>query len=306
MPVPEGYNKKDFQKVQSGGADPFTMTRIKDFCSMFLAHNVPDHEALFVIDKQFGIKLSKSTYSNMKKEIMSNTEVQAWLNSYARIGFVSAHIQDIERTKMMTDKVVASYLMEMSKPHDERDYAMLSQLSRDYVALTKLAVVLRAGAPVLARIKAMIDASNIRAIENDPTMSPEERKEIITKEGRKTATVLTVPNTMTDDNTDVTVVSRLYKDGKTEHEEERGKSVEYEKDGRLKRSKELSTRNPKFKKIFSQEEKESSQKGETSDSEDISGSESGSEFIQFLINESKSDDIIPKRLRSSLKLDSEG
>ena len=51
MPVPEGYNKKDFQKREKGGLEPFLETRIRDFISYFLATNIPDNEALFVIEK---------------------------------------------------------------------------------------------------------------------------------------------------------------------------------------------------------------------------------------------------------------
>lgn len=288
MPVPQGYTKKDFQKQQSGGISPFDQTRIKDFISYFCATNIPDNEALFLIQKQFNVKLPVHSYRNLKAEVMSNIEVQTWLNSYAKIGFVAAHIQDIERTKMMADRIVSSFLTEYAKDHEERNYQMLSQLTRDYEKLTKLSVVLRAGAPVLARIKAMIDASNIRALENDPTMTEEERKKILSHQ--KPHTVITVPNTLTNNPTDVTVVSRN-QDNKHIESEERGKAVK---------------RNENTGKYEVPDEKKSSLESEEQDSENIPRSESGSEFIQFLMEESKSDDILPKRYKSGLNLDTKG
>jgi hypothetical protein len=294
MPVPEGYSRKDFLKKHKGGVDEFTRTRIKDFISYFCATNIPDNEAMFLIQKQFGVKLATPSYHALKREVMSNVEVQVWLNSYAKIGFVAAHIQDIERTKMMCDKIVAAYLTEMAKEHEERDYKLLSQLTRDYEKLTKLAIILRAGAPVLARIKAMIDASNIRAMENDPTMSEEEKKRILSRHGDKTVDVITVPNTLTDDDTDLTVVSR-HQMNKHPEKEERGKAVKYNKQNKVELVK------PEDLNSF-EGENEQNLNIKSGSSE----SESGSEFISFLINESKSDDIIPKRLKSSLNLDSKG
>jgi hypothetical protein len=305
MPVPEGYSKKDFQKQQRGGLDTFTQTRIKDFISYFCATNIPDNEALFLIQKQFGKKLSTTTYHNLKNEVMSNVEVQVWVNSYAKIGFVAAHIGDIERTKMMADRIVAAFMTEMAKEHEERNYQMISQLTRDYEKLTKLAVVLRAGAPILARIKAMIDASNIRALENDPTMSDEEKKRILSRKGNKAITAVTVPNTLTDDPTDVTIVSRYVDNNRVLEKEEKGRAVQY---------KDRDIQPLKPRKSISDKEIDSSLESEQPDSssveeetEDIPGqSESGSEFIQFLMEESKSDDIIPKRYKSCITGDSEG
>ncbi len=69
----------------------------------------------------------------------------------------------------------------MAKEHEERNYQLTSSLVKDYEKLTKLNIILRAGAPVLARIKAMIDASNIRAVENDPTIPEDERQQILSK-----------------------------------------------------------------------------------------------------------------------------
>lgn len=291
MPVPEGYSRKDFLKQQKGGIDAFTQTRIKDFVSYFCATNIPDNEALFLIQKQFNVKLPVHSYRNLKAEVMNNIEVQTWLNSYAKIGFVAAHIQDIERTKMMTDKLVSAFLTEMAKEHEERNYQLLSQLTRDYGNLTKLSVVLRAGAPVLARIKAMIDASNIRALENDPNMSKEEKQTILSRRGKKTHSVITVPNTLTDDPTDVTIVTRN-QDNKHIESEERGKAVKVNKNNKIEK--------------FEMPKKDISLEGEAPPDQDIPRSDSGSEFIQFLMEESKSDDIIPKRTLSRLNLDSEG
>src|SRR5690606_264728 len=129
--------------------------------SYFLATNVPDHEAIFIIKKQFDVEITKQKFRSLKAEVMSNVEAQAWLNSYAKIGFVSDHIKDVERVKMMSDKLVSSYLNEMQKDEEERDYQKISLIVKDLIALTKLALVLRAGTPILARIKAMIDAANI-------------------------------------------------------------------------------------------------------------------------------------------------
>lgn len=325
MPIPEGYSKKDFQKTQRGGIDAFTQTRIKDFISYFCATNIPDNEAIFLIQKQFDVKLSRPSYYKMKNEVMSNVEVQTWLNSYAKIGFVAAHIQDIERTKMMTDRIVSAFLTEISKDHEERNYPMISQLTRDYEKLAKLSIVLRAGAPILARIKAMIDASNIRALENDPNMTDEERQEILSRRGAKAQNVITVPNTLTDDPTDLTVVTRGVSDKKNENPEERGKAVKYNPQLGIERP-ELDKEESKHFKEYTEnestpEEKQelkedlefykkhtptTSQKSEQPKSEYIPGSQSGSEFIRFLIQESKSDDIIPKRYKSGLNLDTEG
>lgn len=297
MPVPEGYSRKDFLKKQSGGIDAFTQTRVKDFISYFCATNIPDNEALFLIQKQFGVKLPVHSYRNLKAEVMSNVEVQTWLNCYAKLGFVAAHIQDIERTKMMCDRIVSAFMTELAKEHEERNYQLISQLTRDYEKLTKLSIVLRAGAPILARIKAMIDASNIRAFENDPTMSEDQKKEILSKRGKKTYNVITVPNTITDDPTDVTIVTRN-QDNKHIESEERGKAVKKNKAGKIE------TISPQNTNSLESEPHDSSLVEE--EKENIPRSESGSEFIQFLMEESKSDDIIPKRYKSGLNLDTEG
>lgn len=299
MPVPAGYSKKDFQKQSKGGLDPYTETRIRDFVSYFCATNIPDNEALFLIEKQFGIKILKATYHKHKQAVLSNVEVQTWLNSYAKIGFVAAHIQDIERTKMMSDKIVSAYQLEMAKEHEERNYQLTSSLVRDYEKLTKLNIVLRAGAPVLARIKAMIDASNIRAVENDPTMLKDEKQQILSKKGRKTFTVMTVPNTMTEDDTDLTVVSKCTDNTHMPDGAIRGKAIEYNNGNIIKKSDNLTS--PQDNSSLESEEPDSVGK------QDIERkSDSGSEFIQFLMEESKSDDIIPKRIRSSLNLDTKG
>jgi hypothetical protein len=288
MPVPEGFTKADFK---GKNADPIRDLRIKDFISYFLATNIPDHEGIFIIKKQFGVDLAVTTYRNLKAEVMSQPEVTMWLNSFAKIGFVSEHIKDIERVKMMGDRLEAKFLLEISKEEEEIDYDKLDKIIKNFMALTKLGVVLRAGAPVLARLKAQLDAANVRAVQNAPNISTEEKTKIIGKSGPKTYDAITVPNTLEGQSDDqVTVVTR-YKPNKNIDVEEVAKPVKIDHNGRVVKS--------------SEENNSSSFSEDQQQQQDISTNRTdggNSEFIRFLMEESEPQQLIPKRLKSGLNL----
>jgi len=141
------------------------LARITQIESKFLTELVKDcitykltePEALEYIERRFK-KISISSYTFKKANVLNDKSTNIWLNNFTRIGFVLNHKQHIENIQKIQDDSLHQFFLETSK--EKRDERMIFQLKQDIRESTQLLSELNLGTPIISAIKAKLETRN--------------------------------------------------------------------------------------------------------------------------------------------------
>jgi len=79
--------------------------------------NLDTKSALNHIEKIGKKKISERYYFKLKKQVLSDEEIENWINDYAAYGFILIHKMDIEETLRIKNSLLEIYYHETSKPY---------------------------------------------------------------------------------------------------------------------------------------------------------------------------------------------
>ena len=141
------------------------MARITQTESKFLTELVKDcityklseSEALEYIETRFK-RISLSSYTFRKANVLNDESTNIWLNNFTRIGFVKNHQQDIETISKIRDDSIHQLQIEINA--DKRDEYKILKLKQDIRDNTQLLSELNLGTPIISAIKAKLDSKN--------------------------------------------------------------------------------------------------------------------------------------------------
>lgn len=309
--LPKGFSKEDLKGLKGRsdiGMDAFTSIRINDYIRDLIAYHIPDHEAVLLVNKKFGVQLSEEAYNNRKIDLSSDVEIQAWLNAYAKSGFVRDHIVDMDRMRLSIEMIMESLHTEGEKPHDERDWKLIGQLQKELRESTKFAVQLRLGAPVMARVKSMLNVANIEVIENDPNMSNERKKKLMLgiPKGQSSLVIPYMGDENTGgDNIQKSVAVAYSTDKKSDQGGRVGAVLKHNKNGSIDwkgveqdLKGEIVSNNKEI--VINPDNNNNESYTNPQGRSDVSDSQSFFKFVMESGGEPANDDLLPKRTKSGL------
>ncbi len=100
-------------------------------------------------------KISIPCYHYRKARALSDDSAQLWLNHFTRIGFVTAHKQQIEAVEKLQQDSLRQFFIKTIK--QDRDEDKILKLKEDIRSNVKLLSELNLGTPIISAIKARIN-----------------------------------------------------------------------------------------------------------------------------------------------------
>lgn len=144
-----------------------------------IRYDLKRKEALKYIAKRLGFSISESYYYEVRAELESDPEIQAWLNDFTRIGYVLAHKKAIEEMERIQAKAHRALDVELARG-ENADWKKVSSLMAHIRENNKRLEELREKSPKVAMIKAMIEKQEKEEAKQDQafTITPEDRNAV--------------------------------------------------------------------------------------------------------------------------------
>lgn len=135
-------------------------TRMLQYVKDCVRAGFSERQAITYIEIKLGKPITTNRYYKLKTFLRSQAASDLWMNEQARFGFVTDYRDRIETVqKLLMDRLQDLVLAESGK-RETRDTDYINELTRLASELNHELVTLQLGEPVIARIKADIDAAN--------------------------------------------------------------------------------------------------------------------------------------------------
>lgn len=129
--------KQDDILVSSNNILKFTLgqrQRLKSLVADCNIYALTEKQSLQYIHRRFGQEISSSYFYSIKKSLQSDTEVQAWLNDFCKVGFVLQHRKRLEELQLVQrilfDMLFAEREKENSGDGNDASTTILSIMDR--------------------------------------------------------------------------------------------------------------------------------------------------------------------------------
>jgi hypothetical protein len=124
-----------------------------------ITYGLTENEAIEYIEKRFK-KISVSSYTLRKANVLNDESTKIWLNHFTRIGFVKNHQDDVETIRKLRDDSMRQLHIETDKGNQNRDEYKILKLKQDIRDNTRLLSELNLGTPIISAIKAKVEGNN--------------------------------------------------------------------------------------------------------------------------------------------------
>ena len=157
--------KKQFTKEQKH----MLMQCIID-CDLF---GLSDKEGMIYIEEKTGRAISLTSYHRYKKLALNDNAANAWIDNFARIGFVDHYRKRMNEMETLQKNIYRQLNLELSKKPEEQNkkyiIALSSEIRQNNIQLCQLGL----GMPIIAKMKEKIEGRNskILSLVNDNKMS---------------------------------------------------------------------------------------------------------------------------------------
>jgi hypothetical protein len=122
-----------------------------------ITYDLTEREAMDYLRLKFPIQVTAKTYYWYKRKLLSEGVALQWLTKFSKIGFVQNHHRLIVDAKRIYNDSLRRYFFEMAKG-DKANRFTIMKLTEDYRQNAKWLLNLSMGSPIVAQIKAQIEA----------------------------------------------------------------------------------------------------------------------------------------------------
>ena len=143
--------------------------RLKTLVVDCSTYRLSESESLEYIKQKLGRPISASHFYQIKRSLESDTEMQRWINDYARVGFLLEHRRRIEEMDSLQKFAYEMLLAERAKPVDQRDQSLILKIMAQMVSISRRLVSLQNGTPILTQVHALLQ-SRQQIQQQRPTM----------------------------------------------------------------------------------------------------------------------------------------
>jgi hypothetical protein len=135
-------------------------------CDLF---GLSDKEGMKYVEEKTGRSISLTSYQRYKKIALNNNAANAWIDHFARIGFVDHYRKRMNEMETLQKNIYRQLNIELSKRPDEQDkkyiVALSSEIRQNNIHLCHLGISM----PVISKMKEKIDGrkQKILSLAND-------------------------------------------------------------------------------------------------------------------------------------------
>src|ERR687897_616426 len=135
-------------------------------CDLF---GLSDNEGMEYVAKKTGRAISLTSYHRYKKLALNDNASNAWIDNFARFGFVDHYRKRINEMETLQKNIYRLLNLELSKNPEEQNkkyiIALSSEIRQNNIHLCHLGI----GMPVISKMKEKIDGrkQKILSIAND-------------------------------------------------------------------------------------------------------------------------------------------
>jgi hypothetical protein len=141
-----------------GNRTPVEIRLVKKLVSDCISFNLKPAEAMMYIEKGLGKPISMPSYSQYRTKLQSEATAESWLRRYTRIQYVIDHRQMIDDAeKVYHDSMNRFFIESLRTVRNER---LIMAIKYDIREHGRYLNELRESTPIVASIKAQIDAAN--------------------------------------------------------------------------------------------------------------------------------------------------
>jgi hypothetical protein len=135
-------------------------------CDLF---GLSDKEGMKYVEEKTGRSISLTSYQRYKKLALNENTSNAWIDHFARIGFVDHYRKRMNEMETLQKNIYRQLNLELSKKPEEQNkkyiIALSSEIRQNNIHLCQLGI----GIPVISKMKEKIDGrkQKILSIAND-------------------------------------------------------------------------------------------------------------------------------------------
>jgi hypothetical protein len=126
-------------------------------CDLF---GLSDKEAMEYVEKKTGRAISLTSYQRYKKLALNDNAASAWIDNFARIGFVDHYRKRMNEMETLQKNIYRQLNLELSKKPEEQNkkyiISLSSELRQNNIHLCQLGL----GMPIIAKMKERIEGGN--------------------------------------------------------------------------------------------------------------------------------------------------
>ena len=141
--------KKQFTKEQK-----YMLFQCIIDCDLF---GLSDKEGMKYIEEKTGRAVSLTSYHRYKKIALSGNAASAWINNFARIGFVDHYRKRINEMETLQKNIYRQLNIELSKKPEEQNKKYIISLSAEIRQNNIHLCQLGLGMPIIAKMKEKIE-----------------------------------------------------------------------------------------------------------------------------------------------------
>jgi hypothetical protein len=130
-------------------------------CNLF---GLSDREGIKYIKEKTGRAISLTSYQRYKKIALNGNTANAWIDNFARIGFVDHYRKRMNEMETLQKNIYRQLSLELSKKSEEQNkkyiIALSSEIRQNNIHLCQLGL----GMPIIAKIKEKIEGRNSKIL----------------------------------------------------------------------------------------------------------------------------------------------
>jgi hypothetical protein len=135
-------------------------------CDLF---GLSDKEGMKYVEEKTGRSISLTSYQRYKKIALNDNAANAWIDNFARIGFVDHYRKRMNEMETLQKNIYRQLNLELSKKPEEQDKKYIISLSAEIRQNNIHLCHLGIGMPVISKMKERIDGrkQKILSLAND-------------------------------------------------------------------------------------------------------------------------------------------
>ena len=139
-------------------------------CDLF---GLSDKEGMNYIEEKTGRAISLTSYHRYKKLALNDNAANAWIDNFARIGFVDHYRKRMNEMETLQKNIYRQLNVELSKKPEEQNKKYITSLSSEIRQNNIHLCQLGLGMPIIAKMKEKIDGrkQKILSLVNDNNKS---------------------------------------------------------------------------------------------------------------------------------------
>jgi hypothetical protein len=139
-------------------------------CDLF---GLSDREGMKYIEEKTGRAISLTSYHRYKKIAMNDNSGTAWINNFARIGFIDHYRKRMNEMETLQKNIYRQLNLELSKKPEEQNKKYIISLSAEIRQNNIHLCQLGLGMPIIAKMKEKIEGrkQKILSLVNDNNKS---------------------------------------------------------------------------------------------------------------------------------------